>query len=80
MNRLLQCEELKACKITNEFLASIDEKAFHNFLKTSAERIVKPVDARECGSLSGKHVLTTEPSSFIFCKKFDSYITSTETA
>ncbi len=80
MNRVLECEELKANVVILDFLQLSDEKIAHSNIKTNAERTVKPTELSQFPTLAGKHTLTTEPSSFIFCKKFDSYVRTTETS
>ena len=75
---MIQSEELKSSNIVLDFLTTKDEKMFHKQLKQQVERTLEPQGLQEYATLSGKHYLTTEPSSFLFCKKFDTYINSTE--
>ena len=78
INRVLQSEELKSSNVVLDFLTLHDEKHMHKTLRQQCERTTEPTKIEQYATLSGRHLLTTEPSSFLFAKKFDTYINSTE--
>ena len=78
VNRVLNSPELKANSIVVDFLTSMDEKKFRKALKQHQDRIKTPTGLDEYFTLTGKHTLSNEPSSFLFCKKFGRYIQSIE--
>ena len=74
LNRILNCDYLKGSAVVFDFLTEPDEKKLSRQLKNHAERVNKPTTTAEYSTITGKLPLTTEPSSFIFCKKFNAYI------